>query len=77
MKQSTPARASREIDAKSNELIAEFFNHVRKYQATHAGNHDPREIFEAWAIQKIAALQYTVLQLGDKINELAAQIQRP
>ena len=58
------------------EASQEFFNHVRKYQATHAGNHDPREIFEAWAIQKIAALQYTVLQLGEKINELAVQIQR-
>jgi len=50
--------------------MKEFFNHVRKYQATHAGDHDPRKIFEAWAIQKIAALQYTVLQLGDAINEL-------
>ena len=77
MKQPTPARASREIDAKSNGLIQEFFNFVRKYQATHAGDHDPRKIFEAWAIQKIAALQYTVLHLVDKINELAAQIQRP
>ena len=76
MKQRTPARAGREIDAKSNELMKEFFNHVRKYQATHAGDHDPRKIFEAWAIQKIAALQYTVLQLGEAINELAAQIQR-
>ena len=77
MKHPTPARASREIDAKSNELIQEFFNHVRKYRATHPGDHDPRIIFEAWAIQKIAALQYTVLHLGDKLNELAAQMERP
>ena len=76
MKQPTPARASREIDAKSNELIQEFFDHVRKYQAAHPGDHDPRKIFEAWAIQKIAAIQYTVLQLGDTINELIAEIRQ-
>ena len=74
MKQPTPAQASREIEAKSNELIQAFFNHVRAYQAAHPGDHDPRKIFEAWAIQKIAALQYTVLHLVDQINELAARI---
>jgi hypothetical protein len=76
MKKPTAARASREITAKSDELIQEFFDHVRDYQAAHPGDHDPRKIFEGWAIQKIAALQYTVLHLGEKINELSAQIPR-
>ena len=77
MKKPTAARASREIaeiTAKSNELIQQFFDYVRDYQAAHPGDHDPRKIFEAWAIQKIAALQYTVLHLGEKINELSTQI---
>jgi hypothetical protein len=76
MKRPTPAQASREIDAKSKDLMKEFFTHVRDFQAIYPSEHDPRKIFEAWAIQKIAALQYTVLKLGDEINKLAAHIQR-
>ena len=74
MKQPTPDPAGREIDEKANELTQEFFSHVRDYQATHPGDHDPRKIYEAWAIQKIAALQYTVLHLAEQINKLAAPI---
>ena len=73
-KQPKPDPALREIDAKTNELMQAFFKHVRDYQAAHPGDHDPRKIFEAWAIQKIAGLQYTVLHLGEKINELAARL---
>jgi len=40
---------------------------VRKQQPD---DPDPRVIFEAWSIQKIAALQYTVLHLADAIPEL-------
>ncbi len=72
-----PDPALREIDAKTNELMQAFFTHVREFQAAYPGDHDPRKIFEAWAIQKIAGLQYTVLYLGDKINELAARLPPP
>ena len=76
MKKPTPAAAARTIDAQTHELMQEFFQHARKFPATHPGDHDPRKIFEAWSIQKIAALQFTVLQLGDAINELAALMRR-
>ena len=76
MKRRIAPKNRREIEAKSDELMQEFFQHVRKYQATHPGDHDPRKIFEAWAIQKIAALQYTVLHLTDTINTLITEIRR-
>ncbi|MCI0538402.1 MAG: hypothetical protein L0Z50_24610 [Verrucomicrobiales bacterium] len=73
MKNTKQDPAIREIDAKAQELIQEFQNHVRACQATQEGHLDPRKIFEAWAIQKIAGLQYTVLHLAEKLNELGNQ----
>lgn len=70
MKEPTPEPAASEIDAKTNELMREFFEHVEEVRQQLPGEPDPRKIFEAWAIQKIAALQYTVLQLGAAIAEL-------
>ena len=70
MKKPTPEPAASEINAKTEELIKEFFAHVRKVRKQHPGVADARVIFEAWAIQKIAALQYTVLHLADAIAEL-------
>ena len=76
MKAPTPEPAASEIDAKTQDLIHEFVEHVRSFQAQYPGEHDPRKIFESWAIQKIAALQYTVLQLGDELVNLRKQISR-
>lgn len=70
MKKRTPEPAASEINAKTEELMKEFFAHVRKVRKQHRGEADARVIFEAWAIQKIAALQYTVLHLADAIAEL-------
>lgn len=53
----TPEPAASEIDAKTTELMREFFDHVRDYREQYPGDHDPRKIYESWAIQKIAALQ--------------------
>lgn len=63
MKKRTPEPAASEINAKTEELMKEFFAHVRKVRKQHRGEVDARLIFEAWAIQKIATLQYTVLHL--------------
>ena len=70
MKKRAPGPAASEINAKTEELMKEFFAHVRKVRKQHRGEADARVIFEAWAIQKIAALQYTVLHLADAIAEL-------
>ena len=70
MKKPTPEPAASEINAKTEELMKEFFAHVRKVRKQHPGVADARVIFEAWSIEKIAALQYTVLHLADAIAEL-------
>jgi hypothetical protein len=74
MKKPRQDPAIREIDAKTQELMQEFLNHVRDCQALHPEDPDPRKIFEAWAIQKIAGLQYTVLHLADRLNALTQPI---
>jgi hypothetical protein len=76
MKKPKQDPAIREIEAKTQELMQEFLNHARECQAMHLEDLDPRKIFEAWAIQKIAALQYTVLHLADKLNALAGPNQQ-
>jgi hypothetical protein len=76
MKKRIPAAAVRAIDATSEELMHEFANHVQEVQAAHPGDYDLRKLYEAWSIQKLAALQYTVLQLGEAINRLATQSQK-
>ena len=70
MKKPTPESAANQIDARVQELIREFMEHVSSFQAESPGNHDPRKIFESWAIQKIAALQYSVLQLTTELVNL-------
>lgn len=70
MKPPTPEPAASEIDANTQELIQEFFEHVHDVRQEYPGDHDPRKIFESWAIQKVAALQYTVLHLADAVAEL-------
>ena len=70
MKKPTPEPAASEINAKTEELMKEFFAHVRKVRKQQPDDPNPRVIFEAWSIQKIAALQYTVLHLADAIAEL-------
>ena len=70
MRKPKPDPALRDIDAKTEELMRQFFNFVRQYQAKYPGEIDPRIVFESWAIQKIAGLQYTVLHLAEKLNEL-------
>ena len=70
MKKPAPEPAAGEINAKTEDLIREFMEHVRQVHAEYPEEHDRRKIFESWAIQKIAALQYTVLQLADELIEL-------
>ena len=72
----TPEPAASEIEAKTTELMREFFNHARDYREQYPGDHDPRTIYESWAIQNIAARRYTVLHLADAVAELQACVRR-
>jgi hypothetical protein len=50
--------------------------HGKEFQAAQPGNHDPRKLYEAWSIQKLATLQHSLLQLGEAINRLTTQNQQ-
>lgn len=72
-----PTPAASEIDVRTQELIQEFFDHVRDVRQEYPEDPDPRKIFESWAIQKIAALQYTVLHLADAVAQLQERVRNP
>src|SRR5262245_26944036 len=50
------------IDKKSEELFAEFLDHVKEVQAENPEATDERLIFQGWMLQKIAGLQVIVAQ---------------
>ena len=58
-----------EVKKRSEELFGEFLDHrdeVFKRNPTT----DPGTIFEGWAMQKIAGLQYLVESLVSRVSEL-------
>ena len=58
-----------EVKKRSQELFDEFLDHrdeVFKRNPTT----DPGTIFEGWAMQKIAGLQYLVTDLASKVRKL-------
>jgi hypothetical protein len=63
--------AGKRVDAKSNELMAEFFAYRDASIAEDPNDPlDPRMIFESWAIQKIAGLQVVVMDLVRELNRV-------
>jgi hypothetical protein len=78
MKELTDAEIAQNVEAKSNELMAEFYRHRDEIMAENPDdpklNH--RNIFESWAIQKIAGLQCVVLDLVRQVDELRQKRQR-
>jgi hypothetical protein len=79
MKEPTPPENARIVDAKTEELMAEFFAHRDEMKAENPD--DPkltndRILFEGWAIQKIAGLHCVVLDLVRQVDELKQKRQR-
>lgn len=62
--------AGEQIDELSNKLIDQFENHFKQFDAQYP-NSNKRLVYEGWAIQKIAALQYMVLLQQAQINTLS------
>jgi hypothetical protein len=65
--------AGKRVDAKSNELMAEFFAYRDGIIAENPNDpqqSNPRIIFESWAIQKIAGLQVVVMDLVRELNRV-------
>ena len=69
MKTTTPSELA-EVNAKSDELIAEFRAHKDEFIAANPTLTDEHKIFKGWAIQKIAGLQCVVLDLVSRVIEL-------
>ena len=61
--------ADRQAESRTNELIREFQAHFEEYVETYPEHAEKkREIFEAWAIQKIAGLQLCVEHISEQFN---------
>ena len=61
--------SEKRVEEKTEELIYEFHAHYQSYIEQHPEDKDRKdEIFQAWAIQKIAGLQLSILELVEKFN---------
>ena len=58
-----------QVEARANELIYEFQAHFEEVAAAYPAHaENKREIYEAWAIQKIAGLQLCVEHIAEQFN---------
>jgi hypothetical protein len=73
MKDQTEDHNGQKVDAISNELIEEFWEHVEECKRTNPQMTDPNIIFQGWAIQKIAGLHGLTLNLVERISELESR----
>jgi hypothetical protein len=63
------AESEKRVEEKTEELIYEFHAHYQSYIKLRPEDKDRKdEIFQAWAIQKIAGLQLSILELAEKFN---------
>ena len=63
--------SEKKVEEKTEELIYEFHAHFQEYIKLHPEDADRKdEIFQGWAIQKIAGLQLSILELAEKFNNL-------
>ena len=57
------------VDEKAQELIYEFHTHYQEYIESYPDDKGRKdEIFQSWAIQKIAGLQLSILKLAEEFN---------
>ena len=61
--------SEKRVEKKTEELIYESPAHYQSYIEQHPEDKDRKdEVFQAWAIQKIAGLQLSMLELAEKLN---------
>ena len=64
-----PGEPEKQVDDRAAKLIHEFHDHYRRFAEEHPELAEKkREIFEAWAIQKIAGLQLSVEHTAEVLN---------
>lgn len=64
------------VDAKSKELIDEFYDHLVEMGKLHPecdGSQD--EIFQGWIIQKIAGLQLSIQYVSEQVNKIVLEME--
>ena len=62
-------RPGEEVDAKSDDLMKEFFEHMQAFLALHPEYEERRdEIFQAWVIQKLAGIQLSIMEIANRLN---------
>jgi hypothetical protein len=79
MKELTPEEIAQNVEAKSNELMGDFFRYrdeIKSEKAEDPQLSNQQTIFESWAIQKIAGLQCVVLDLVRQVDELKGKRKR-
>jgi hypothetical protein len=60
-----------EVDAHSNELMDEFFEHYAEVCAAAHEKQDINVVFQGWAIQKLSSLQLITIELARCIKVLS------
>ena len=61
--------AGRQAETRAHVLMLEFHTHMEEYTALHPEHTGKeRQIFEAWAIQKIAGLQLCVEHISEQLD---------
>jgi hypothetical protein len=58
------------VDAKSDELRAEFEQHYSEFIAVYPDKTDKALVFQGWILQKVAGLQVLVMKLAHQVNRL-------
>ena len=67
----------KQIEAKSTELIKEFYAHLEEYERLYPDDKDNKEeVFHGWVIQKIAGLQLSIFHISERINDLIERLKR-
>jgi len=68
----------RQVEERTAVLMVEFRSHCADVVEAHPDAEGRvREMFEAWAIQKIAGLQLCIEELATRLNNLAAHFAGP
>jgi hypothetical protein len=62
------------VDARSDELWAEFERHYDEFIAAYPDKTDEVLIFQGWILQKVAGLQVSVMELARQVDELTTAV---
>ena len=69
-----PKQIAKNVDAKSDDLIAEFEKHYAELIESNPEHEGQRDLaFQGWIIQKVASLQLCITELESRLAETKAE----